>query len=90
METRVVNFEALAILRLSTKILKGIRVWLSFVIGPSRHTRHWFYSQNHRKGQWGATLPILACLAMALLVFALGTHSQAELYGTVLPPCLLP
>lgn len=56
----MVNFEALAILRLPTKIFKGIRVCLSSVIGPSWHTRHWFYSQSHRKGQWGATLSLPA------------------------------
>lgn len=140
-------------MRLSTKILKGIKIWLSSVIGPSWHTKHWLYSQSHRKGKWGPPCPslqpaitqfleepfhtarvspafphclfrklllrkgprkgtvtgvplgalvlpdiysfqpipsILACLAMVLLVFALGTHSQAELYGTVLPAPLPP
>lgn len=49
------NFEALATLRLSKiKIFKGLRVLLSSVIGPSWHTRHWFFSQSCRGG--GAAL----------------------------------
>lgn len=44
----VANFEALATLRLSKIIFKGLRALLSSVIGPSWHTRHWFFSQS-----WG-------------------------------------